>query len=153
MFCRFGYCTVMATTRECVKTMLPSLSSIDLMSYWWSRPVLWCVDGQSSDVSKQTTLLRRHWIFLWMYNFIVIMYNKFSILPCVKIIKSCLMSYLADARHLGKGEGGPVLLGTDVRLRFSTPPIHIVNIFENYTPSYISVGNPDPIIYFIHVTV
>jgi hypothetical protein len=32
---------------------------------------------------------------------------------------------------------------------FKTPPIHIFSIFENHTHPYISVENPDPIIYFI----
>jgi hypothetical protein len=30
---------------------------------------------------------------------------------------------------------------------FKATPIHIFNIFENHTHSYISVENPDPIIY------
>jgi hypothetical protein len=34
---------------------------------------------------------------------------------------------------------------------FKTPPIHIFNIFENHTHSYISIENPDPIIYFITI--
>jgi hypothetical protein len=43
----------------------------------------------------------------------------------------------------------PILLGTDVRLRFSKQLPFIFNIFENHTHSYISVENPDPDIYFI----
>jgi hypothetical protein len=40
--------------------------------------------------------------------------------------------------ELNPGGPLPILLGTDVPLRFSKhPPIHIFNIFENHTHSYI----------------
>jgi hypothetical protein len=45
----------------------------------------------------------------------------------------------------------PILLGTDVPLRFSKHPTFIYSIFLKTIPmyNYISVENPDPIRYFI----
>jgi hypothetical protein len=70
--------------------------------------------------------------------------------------KQCTISYKtfnhpAGLNRGGGGRGGclPILLGTDVQLRFSKHPIHILNIFENHTHSYISVENSAPIIFFI----
>jgi hypothetical protein len=37
------------------------------------------------------------------------------------------------------------------RWDFQKTPIHIFNIFENHTHWYISIENPDPIIYFITI--
>jgi hypothetical protein len=45
----------------------------------------------------------------------------------------------------------PILLGTDVPLRFSKHPHSYIQYFENHTHSYISVEIPDPMIYFITI--
>jgi hypothetical protein len=52
------------------------------------------------------------------------------------------------------GEGGalPILLGTDVRLRFSKHPHSYIQYFLKTIPIHIfSVENPDPIMYFITI--
>jgi hypothetical protein len=100
IFCRFGYCTVMATTyhpwmsNNYAAILVPGKNNVVLM-----RPTC-----QSSDVSIQATLRRRHRIFLWMCNFIVIIHNKgFSKYALyyyrAKIIELLFMYILADARH------------------------------------------------------
>jgi hypothetical protein len=61
------------------------------------------------------------------------------------------MNRISKVIRMPGGGALPMLLGTDVPLRFSKHPIHIFNIFENHTHSYISVENPDPIIYFITI--